>query len=116
MTRISFIEQLTQLGYKTEELSNGMVVFNYTIPIGKNIGKSINIAFLVRDDFPMNCPPGPHFESGKVNGWIEPANNIHASPLKGDWRYWSRPFPDWNRTEKTVKVYLSHIRNLLNSL
>lgn len=116
MARIDFINELKDLGYETQENPNGMVVFNYTIPIGKNKGKTLKIAFQVSNDFPMNCPPGPHFESAKVENWIEPPNNIHASPLGADWRYWSRPFPDWNRTQKTVKIYLAHIKNLLTSV
>jgi hypothetical protein len=116
MARTDFIVQLKNLGYVTQEESNGMVVFTYTILVGKNIGTTLRMALLVKDDYPMNCPPGPHFESLDIDGWIEPKSNIHNSPLKGNWRYWSRPFPDWNRTEKTVKVYLAHIRNLLISL
>ncbi len=116
MARTDFIEQLKSLGYETQEESNGMVVFNYTIPVGKNLGTTLRIAFQVRDDYPMNCPPGPHFESVKIANWNEPNSNIHKSPLGDNWRYWSRPFPDWNRTERTVKVYFAHIRNLLNSL
>lgn len=116
MARIDFIKQLRDLGYETQEESDGMVVIDYTIPVGKNIGKTLRLAFQVKDDFPMRCPTGPHFESGNLQDWIEPKANIHNSPLKGNWRYWSRPFPDWNRTKKTVKVYFTHIRNLLNSL
>jgi len=116
MARIDFIDQLEVLGYKTQEETNGMVVFQYTIPVGKNTGKTLNLAFQIGNDFPMNCPPGPHFESSKIEGWVEPRTNIHTSPLGVEWRYWSRPFPDWNRTQKTVKVYLSHIKNLLNTV
>lgn len=116
MAIVDFINQLEVLGYKTEEESNGMVVIFYTVPVGKNIGKKVKLAFQVSNDFPMSCPPGPHFESGKADGWFEPTANIHASALGSDWRYWSRPFTDWNRTQKTVKVYFAHIKNLLNSI
>lgn len=116
MAQIDFINELKALGYNPQLLPNGMVVFNYTIPVGKNMGIEIRIGFIVSKDFPMNCPSGPHFESAKANGWKEPSRNIHASPFGADWRYWSRPFPDWNRTQKTVKIYLAHIKNLLTSL
>jgi len=115
MARVDFINQLDALGYTTQEEANGMVMFTYAIPLGKNIGKKLRVALQVGNDFPMNCPPGPHFESRNIEGWVEPGTNIHGSPLGTDWRYWSRPFPDWNRTEKTVKVYLAHIKNLLTT-
>lgn len=115
MAKVDFINQLNELGYDPQEVANGMVVFEYTIPVGKNLGETLNIAFQVSNDFPMNCPPGPHFNSGTIPGWIEPITNIHGSPLGAGWRYWSRPFPDWNRTPKTAKVYLAHIKNLLTS-
>ncbi len=116
MARIDFIDQLKALGYEPQELNNGMVEISYTTQIGKNAGITLKLAFQVSDDFPMNCPPGPHFKSVGIEGWIEPQNNIHISPLGTEWRYWSRPFPDWNRTQKTVKVYLAHIKNLLMKL
>lgn len=116
MAKIDFISELNALGYEAHEESNGMVVFNYTIPVGKNIGKILNVGFQIGEDFPMNCPHGPHFESGIIEGWFEPKENIHASPLGDGWRHWSRPFPDWNRTQRTVKVYFAHIRNVLNSI
>jgi hypothetical protein len=116
MARIDFINQLNALGYSTQELSNSFVVFEYAIPIGRNSNKLVDIAFQVTNDFPMNCPPGPHFKSIGIEGWCEPRNNIHASPLGNDWRYWSRPFPDWNRTERSAKSYMAHIKNLLAKL
>lgn len=116
MARIDFINQLKALGYEAQELNNGMIEFPFVVPIGKNAGKSVKLALQVPNDFPMNCPPGPHFNSVNATGWIEPPNNIHASPLGAGWRYWSRPFPAWNRTQKSAKVYLAHIKNLLSRL
>lgn len=116
MGRTEFIEQLKALGYSTHELSHGMIGVILVIPVGKNSGISIDLALQVPNDFPMNCPPGPHFKSIDVKNWIEPSRNIHDSTLGGEWRYWSRPFPDWNRTEKTVRTYFAHLKNLLANL
>lgn len=116
MARIDFINELNILGYETQEESDGMVVFIYTIPVGKNKGKTLNVGYQISNDYPMNCPHGPHFQSGLIADWFEPAANIHNSPLGANWRHWSRPFPDWNRTQRNVKVYLAHIRNVLNSI
>jgi len=116
MAQVDFINQLEALGYSTQELLNGMIGFNFTIPMGKNSGKNVELALQVPNDFPMNCPPGPHFKSQGLDGWVEPPNNIHESPLGSDWRYWSRPFPDWNRTQRSAKSYLAHLKNLLAKL
>lgn len=116
MGKADFINQLKVLGYSTQELSHGMISVKYIIPIGKNSGKTVELALQVPNDFPMNCPPGPHFRSTCILDWVEPNKNIHASPLGSEWKYWSRPFPDWNRTQKTVKSYFAHIKNLLASL
>ena len=116
MAAVDFINQLQALGYETQELAHGMVGIIYTVPVGENSSNVVELAFQISNDFPMNCPPGPHFKSGRIVGWKEPGTNIHSSPLGGDWRYWSRPFPDWNRSQKNVKVYFSHIKNLLIKL
>ncbi len=116
MGRTEFVEQLKALGYSTQELPHEMIGIKYIVPIGKNSGRSVELALQPPGDFPMNCPPGPHFKSTEISGWIEPNRNIHASPLGSGWRYWSRPFPDWNRTQKTVKSYFAHLKNLLANL
>lgn len=116
MARIDFINQLQALGFEPQELPNGMVEITYSIIIGKNAGHTLKLAFQIPNDFPMNCPTGPHFKSVGIDGWLEPSTNIHSSPMGSEWRYWSRPFPDWNRTLKSVKVYLAHIKNLLTRI
>lgn len=113
MAKSDFANELKELGFNPIELDSTKVYFEYEIPVGKNIGKKILMGFEVTNDFPMNCPTGPHFKSVGIEGWIEPAQNIHNSPFGGEWRYWSRPFKHWNRSEKTAKVYLAHIKNLL---
>ena len=117
MAKVDFVNELTALGYTVQEPDTLKVCFEYEIPVGKNIGKKVLLGFEVQNEFPMNCPPGPHFKSVGVEGWIEPPNNIHASAFGGEWRYWSRPFSNhWNQTDKKVKTYLAHIKNLLATL
>ncbi len=116
MAKSNFIEELRALGFTPQEPDNVKICFEYEIPVGRNIGKKIMIGFEVQNDFPMNCPTGPHFKSIGIEGWIEPTANVNPSPFGNEWRYWSRPFPDWNRTQKTVKIYLAHIKNLLAKL
>lgn len=116
MAKIDFINELKALGYDCQEPDVVKVVIDYEVPVGPNIGKTVKLGFEVQNDFPMNCPPGPHFKSVGIEGWVEPRNNIHGSPFGAEWRYWSRPFPDWNRTNRNVKIYFAHIKNLLARL
>ena len=116
MARIEFINQLKELGFDPKDLNGIKVCFEYEVPVGRNIGKKIMVGFEVKNNYPMSCPPGPHFKSVGIVGWVEPPNNIHGSPFGGEWRYWSRPFPDWNRTKRDAKIYLAHIKNLLAKL
>lgn len=116
MAKNEFITGLRALGFEPQELSPNRVIFKFEVPVGGNIGVKIMIGFEVQDDYPMSCPPGPHFKSVGIQGWKEPPNNIHASPFGTEWRYWSRPFPDWNRTNRSAKVYLAHIKNLLTRI
>ncbi|MCB0264654.1 MAG: hypothetical protein KDH95_18895 [Calditrichaeota bacterium] len=116
MPKIEFINELIALGYNPVEPDSSKIYFEYVVPVGPNIGKKILVGFEIGNNFPASCPSGPHFKSIGIEGWKEPSQNIHDSPFGPGWRYWSRPFPDWNRCKKTVKVYLAHIKNLLVKL
>ena len=117
MAKSNFIDQLKALGFTAQEPDASRLYFEYVVPVGKNIGKRILLGFEVAGDFPMNCPTGPHIKSVDA-GWHEHPQNISDSPFNSalgtsGWRYWSRPFKDWNRSEKTVKAYLAHIKNIM---
>jgi hypothetical protein len=116
MAKVDFVNELKALGFDPKEPDAGKVCFEYIVPVGGNIGTKILLGFEVGPDFPMNCPPGPHIKLLEGQ-WKEHAQNIHDSPFNQvvppGWRYWSRPFKEWNNTERTVKVYLCHIKNLM---
>ncbi|MBY0482418.1 MAG: hypothetical protein K2Q21_13755 [Chitinophagaceae bacterium] len=117
MAKIDFVKELKALGYLVQEPDAQRVFFEYEVPVGKNVGKKLMLGFEIGDNYPMDCPSGPHFQSLGVAGWSEPPNNIHASPFGSDWRYWSRPFAlHWNTSDKKAKTYLAHIKNLLTTL
>lgn len=115
MGRIDFINQLKTLGYDTQEFPQNVIAIEYIVPVGKNKGKKALLGFPVGNDFPMNCPAGLHFKTSE-NGWKEPTQNVSNSPLGTGWRYWSRRFPDWNRTDKSVKTFMAHVRNILTRI
>jgi hypothetical protein len=51
----------------------------------------------------------------RQSGGTHPSGGIHASDFGDGWQYWSRPFSNWNRTDRTVRAYLSHIRHLFDT-
>lgn len=116
MAKVDFVNQLKALGYDPKEPDAGKIYFEYVIPVGGNIGCRILLGFEIGDNFPMDCPPGPHIKLLEGQ-WKEHSQNIHESPfssvVSAGWRYWSRPFKEWTRSEKTVKTYLAHFKNLM---
>lgn len=120
MAKSDFVDQLQALGYSVEVLDADFLVFDYLIPVGKFAGQMVKMGLQVHESFPMSPPPGPHFSPLLLpitgGGGCHPFGAIHQSALGGEWQYWSRPFNAWNRTDKSVKTYLAHIKNLLMTI
>lgn len=121
MAKSDFIDQLQALGYSIQEPKPGFLTFTYEIPVGKFTGQVVQMGLQVHDNFPMAPPPGPHFNPHLLpvtgGGGSHPYGAIHNSPLGAEWQYWSRPFAtEWNRSDRTVKTYLAHIRNLFATI
>ncbi len=120
MAKADFINQLQALGYTVQEPLPDFVQFEFEIPVGRLQGQRVQMAFQMDNSFPVNCPPGPHFKPQLLpitgGGGAQPYGAVHASALGGEWEYWSRPFKDWGRTDKTAKTYLAHIKNLLATI
>jgi len=121
VARQEFISQLTELGYKVEDLGNNRVTLKYVIPIGRLSNQEIILGFLVQDDFPANPPSGPHISPRllpiNTEDKTHPNGGIHTSEQFGtEWEYWSRPFPAWGSTDHTVRTYMAFIRRLFETL
>jgi hypothetical protein len=120
MGKQDFIQELQALGYEVREPAIDFVSVEFIIPVGKFYNQKVSMALQVDGTFPMNPPPGPHFNPHLLpitgGGGAHPYGAIHASPLGNEWQYWSRPFKDWNRTDKTVKTYMAHIKNLFATI
>lgn len=120
MGKSLFISQLQALGYTAQELDSNFVTFSFKIPVGKFIGQTVKIAFQISNSFPMEPPTGPHFSPLLLpitnGGGTHPYGGIHTSPLGSTWEYWSRPCNNWNQSDKSVKTYLAHIKNLLATI
>lgn len=106
-----FFTQLKQLGYEIA-VSGQYAIFTFTVPIGSRIGAQVKLALFATPDYPLSAPPGPH-----VSPRIEhPRGANHNSDLGPDWVYWSRPFPDWPRSSRDARAYMSHVRRLFEQL
>jgi hypothetical protein len=119
MARQDFINQLQALGYMVEDRGENRILFRYTVPVGKFIGQEISLGFQVDEDFPLSPPSGPHITprllplNTATN--VHPAGGVHESPFGPEWEYWSRPFSEWQTTDRSVRIYLSHIRHLFDT-
>ena len=123
MAKSDFLSQLQVMGYTVQELAiapHTYWVFDYEIPLGKFRGRIVQVGLLASDSFPMDPPPGPHFNPHLLpvtnQGGVHPLGGIHNSPLGQVWQYWSRPFTGWSKTDRTVKTYIAHLKNLLDTV
>lgn len=118
MSRQDFINGLRVLGYEIQEYGDNRLSFQYTVSVGRFMDQVIRIGLQVNDDFPANPPPGPHVSPRILplqNGGQHPSGQVLASPFGDDWEYWSRPYPEWQRTDRSVKSYMAHIRHLFDT-
>lgn len=105
------IADLRAGGYNPSEWTEGgvnFVVFSYAIPVGSHAAEIVQVA-LQAPDWPINPPGGPHVAPRICH----PGDNAHhASPLGANFIYWSRPYPCWANTTRTLEEYLAHLRTL----
>jgi len=127
MAKDDFIAQLQARGYNVREPFPGFIVIDYKIDIGSFIGEVVQLGFCRIDSFPDIPPGGPNF-----NRHLKPFNNtirthpdggIHYSKnafpdigMGNEWQYWSRPFPAWEKTDRSVDTYFAHLRHLLDTI
>ncbi|PSR35707.1 MAG: hypothetical protein C7B44_12810 [Sulfobacillus thermosulfidooxidans] len=119
MALSEFIQPLQQL-VGTVNVQGNKVDFEYIVPLGTFRGRKVRIGFEVPSDFPLVPPGGPHVSPQLIpinqNGATH-QTRAHPSSFGADWEYWSRPFAnEWNKTDKTVKTYMSYIRKLFDEL
>ena len=121
MSRQDFIDQLRELKHHVEVLDGERIVLNYTIPVGKFVGQTIKLGFVVQEDFPLNPPAsGPHISPRLLPIHPEqtphPDGGVHESDRFGsEFEYWSRPHNDWAKTDRSAKAYMAFIRRLFET-
>jgi hypothetical protein len=116
MNRAEFIAGFAALGCVVSERPSDFIVFDFEVPVGKFVGKKIQLGLQVTGDSPLNPPGGPHVSPQllPLNQAADPhpKGGIHKSGLGPEWQYWSRPFKDWREGERTARRYMAHIVNL----
>jgi hypothetical protein len=111
-------EQLEAMGYVVTISGDNFLSFNYKIPLGRFRDKEIELG-LEAPQFPLIPPSGliikPFLLPISGGGGSHPTGGIHlrTSP-SAEWQYWSRPFPNWDNSEKTVKTYMAFVRTLFD--
>lgn len=118
MGKDEFFQQLRDLGHQIQDCGSDKICIDYKIPCGRYEGQQIKLGFQVPPDFPLTPPSGPH-----ISPRILPLNpNAPGHPARvaestfGDqWEYWSRPYPSWANTSRTVKDYLRYMRHLFET-
>jgi hypothetical protein len=115
----NFKAGLATLGYAASEIGDGNLAFEYVVEVGRFKGQVVMLGFKVPPDFPLTPPSGPHVKPhihAMQGGGVHPTGGVHPSSghsgLSDDFQYWSRPFPGWNETRKTVSDYLAFVRHL----
>jgi hypothetical protein len=118
MNRSEFIQQLKEMGYDPAEQNNYIIVFPYTVLVGKFAATKIKLGLQVTDLVP---PPGPHVSPRLLplhpgSDLPHPLGGVHESALLGsDWQYWSRPFKGWAKTDRSARTYMAYINTLFDT-
>lgn len=90
------------------EIVGDFVVFDFPVPAGRHGGQTVKIG-LTGADFPINPPSGVHVSPRLSHPG---GSDQHGSPLGPDWAYWSRPYPNWPGSSRSVTDYLAFLRQL----
>ncbi len=114
------VEDLRALGFENIESDGSRVKFDYEISTGRMRGQKIRLGFDIPTDFPLTPPPGPHVSPQILplnpRAGVHPNDGVHQSPFGNGWEYWSRPFQNWQTTDRSVRVYMAHLRHLFDTL
>lgn len=111
-------QQLHELGLETWSPAPGFIAFKYTVPHGRFRDREVSIA-LQALQFPAIPPSGihvsPHIMPNTGGGGKHPDGGIHdRKQPTAEFQYWSRPFPEWNNSNKHAKDYIGFINTLFD--
>lgn len=112
------VEDLVALGYDVNVLGGGTAAFavisSYEVPIGRFIGRIIDLAIPATPDFPRSVGASIHVKSAPHlfdhSDTVPGVRNIIQSPLGPDWRYWSHNF-GWGG-ERSARILMNQIKGV----
>ncbi|MDH4241988.1 MAG: hypothetical protein OEW48_20705 [Phycisphaerae bacterium] len=119
-----FKRGLEDLGLSVEGPNEGRLIFDYTPDVGKFAGQKVKIGLTVQENWQASPPTGPRVSPRILpilpdGGQPHPVGGVHEakeyeqkSAGEAQWEYWSRPFPNWEKTDRSVRAYMRHIRAL----
>ena len=118
MAADTVVKELRELKYDPILYPNGFVGFKYTIPHGRFRNQEVEIVLEVKQ-FPDIPPSGPYIKPYLLpitgNAGTHPFGGIHQRNIPSvEFQYWSRPFPEWDKTDKNMQVYLAFLRTLFD--
>ena len=120
MGKEKFIAGLQKLGHKVRDDNNRIIIDDYSLKGGRFAGQNIKLGFEVPNDFEVNTPHGPHISPRLIpvinTGSQNHSERVHESPFGSEWEHFSRPYPGWEKTSRTVAVYMAYVRQLLETL
>lgn len=115
------ISELNELGYEAELVTGSdnqlyAVIRDYEIPLGKFVGKIIDLGFLATPNFPQSVGSSVHVRANpqlyEKTDTIPDVRNIIDSALGNKWRYWSKNF-NWKQ-QHHVKRLMAQIAGVFN--
>jgi hypothetical protein len=114
---------LEELGYTVEDLGANRLAFLLTVAAGRFMGREVKVGLEIPSDFNVTCPTGPHISPRLIPLNPGGTGNDRATETPNfgaDWEYLSRPFGEqqqrWNKTKRTVKDYVRHVKRVLHAL
>jgi len=123
MGKDDFVSGLKGMGSEARDLGeNRVAIENYVIKSGRFNGRIVTVGIEIPPDFPVTPPTGPHITPCLLpinpNGATHTDRTAPSPSFGAEWQYLSRPFPNgsWPKTKRTVPVYMSFIRQLLETL
>lgn len=86
-------------------------ITDYILLHGNHVGKTVQVAFPIPNDYPSTVPYGFHIKSD--HGFTENIPNKNPSPYFPDWEFWSRQVNNWNPNRRNSQYYIDHVNRWL---
>lgn len=124
-------DQLEEMGYEPEvkgALKGGTIVcVRHEVEVGPYAGMVVRLGLNNAHWFPLLAPTGvlvsPQLLPIRPFGHEHPYDRIYPAEVgdlwdpAGVWQYWSRPFVNWERSDRNARAYIDrHVRKLFATL